>query len=272
MKGKKNKNQLLQSMLSETFFKLFFEQNEEAVMALTLDGEILAANAAAGKLLGYPAQKLKKIIFNDLFFDPQQCEQFFAELQKGESVNRQLTLLKKHGSGTCRGLISLRSIAVESARPFLILATFSRKTRSENLLQKERNFISAILESTDALVVMLDPQYRFIRTNKAFEKLTGYTIIDLLGNFIWDMILPPGEVIGFKDVFEKIAVNRTPQKHRCRISGINGREFVVTWTIIVITDKDHKPEYLIGTGIDVTELQEALAQIKTLSGLLPKRK
>ena len=84
-------------------------------------------------------------MLKNLFFDPQQLEQFFAELQNGENVNRQLALLKKRIGGTCRVLISMRLIVDEFERLFLIVATFSRKTRSENLLQKERNFISAIL-------------------------------------------------------------------------------------------------------------------------------
>ena len=269
MNQKKSKNPYLQNRLSEVFYKLFFEHNEEAVLVLTLEGEILAGNAAAGKLLGYPAQKLQQIIIKDLFLDPQQWEQFFAELQNGKSVNRQLALLKKRSGGTCRGLISLRSIMDESGQPFLNVAVFSRKTRSENLLQKERNFISAILETTGALVVLLDPQYRFIRINNAFEKLTGYTIIDLLGIFFWDMILPQSEVVGFKGVFEKLGVNQPPLEHRCRITASDGREYVVIWNITVMVGEHNKPEYLICTGIDVTELQKALAQIKNLSGLLP---
>jgi PAS domain S-box-containing protein len=238
-------------------------------LVLTLEGEILAANAAAGKLLGYPAQKMQQIVLKDLFFDPQQWEQFFAELQNGESVTRQLALLKKRSGGTCRGLISLRSIVDESGRPFLIIATFSRKTRSENLLQKERNFISAILETTGALVVVLDSQYRFIRINSAFEKLTGYTIIDLLGIIIWDMIIPRGELVGFKSVFEKLAVNQPPLEHRSLITGSDNKEYVVIWSISVLAGEDNKPEYVICTGIDVTELQEAITKIKSLSGFLP---
>lgn len=269
MNQKKSKNPNLQSWLSYAFYKLFFEHTEEAVFALTLEGEILAANTVAGKLLDYSAQEMQGIILKDLFFDPQQWEQFFAELQNGESVTRQLALLKTCSGGTCRGLISLRSIYDESERPFLVVVTFSLKTRSENLLQKERNFISAILETTGALVVLLDPQYRFIRINNAFETLTGYTIVDLLGNFIWDMILPRGEVAEFKGIFEKISANQPALEHRCRITGSDGREYVVIWTITVMSGEDSKPEYLICTGIDVTELQEALAQIKTLSGLLP---
>jgi len=259
----------LQSKLSEVFYKLFFEHNEEAVLILTLEGEILAANAAVEKLLDYQARNMQQIILKDLFFDPQQCEQFFSELQNGENVNRQLAILKKSSGHSCRGLISLRSIIDESGQPFLIVANFSQKTRSENLLQKERNFISAILETTGALVVLLDPQYRFIRINHAFEKLVGYTIIDLLGIFIWDIILPRSEVAGFKDVLKKLAVNQPPLEHRCRITGSDGREYVVIWTITVMASEDNKPEYLICTGIDVTELQEALSKIKTLSGFLP---
>ena len=266
---KKGKNQQLQSKLSEGFYKLFFENSEEAVLVLTLEGDILAANDAAGKLLDYPEREMQRKILGDLFFDAQQYEQFFTELRNGESVNRQMALLKKRKGGTCRGFISLRSIIDEAGRPSLIVAIFSRKSRSESMLQKERNFISAILETTGALVVLLDPQYRFIRINHAFEKLTGYSIIDLLGIFIWDMILPADEVKRFKDALKTIAVNPPPLEHRCRITAMDGREYTVIWNITVMAGEDSQPEFLICTGIDITELQEALSKIKILSGFLP---
>ncbi len=256
-------------MLSEGFYNLFFEYNEEAVLVLTMEGDILAANDEAAKLLEYPQSEMQRKLFKDLFLDEQQYEQFFTELRNGESVNRQLALLKKHGGGSCRGLISLRSMIKGSGPSPLIVANFSQKTRSDNLLQKERNFISAILETTGALVVLLDPQYRFIRINHAVEKLTGYTIIDLLGIFVWDMILPADEVKGFKDVIQGVAVNQPPLEHRCRIKAMDGREFTVIWNITVMAGEDGQAEFLICTGIDVTDLQEALSKIKILSGFLP---
>jgi len=270
MNQKKSKNPNLQSWLSYAFYRLFFEHTEEAVFALTMEGEIVAANAVAGKLLDHPVAKLQQLFLKDLFFDPQQWEQFLVELQNGETVTRQLATLKKHGSGTCRGLISLRSITDESERPFLIVVTFSMKRRSENLLQKERNLISAILETTSTLVVLLDPQYRFIRINNAFEKLTGCTIVDLLGSFIWDMNMPKDEVVRCKGVFDKIMVNQPAREHRCRIIGSDGCTYEVIWNITAMAGEDNKPEYVICTGIDITELQEAHAQIKTLRRLLPE--
>jgi len=269
MDTKKGKNQQLQSKLSEGFCKLFFEGNEEAVLVLTLEGDILAANDAAGKLLDYPQRKVPGTRIGDLFVDAQQYEELITGLRNGESVNRRMALLKKRNGDTCRGLISLRSIMDGAGQPSLIVAIFSQKTRSENLLQKERNFVSAILETTGALVVLLDPQLRFIRINHAFEKLIGYTIIDLLGNFIWDMILPADEAKRFKDVLTTIAVNQPPLEHRCRITAMDGREFKVIWNITVMAGEDSLPEFLICTGIDVTELQEALSKIKILSGFLP---
>lgn len=269
MKGEESINRQLPGRLSEFFYKLYFEQNEDAVLVLTQEGVILAVNAAAGDLLGYPAPGLQKMLMKDLFVDPQQWEQFIAEVAVGGNLNRQLALLKKRNGDTCCGLISLRAIVADAEHPFLIIATFSRKTRSENLLQKERNFISAILETTGALVILLDPQYRFIRINNAFEKLSGYTIIDLLGIFIWDAILPVDDVQGFTDVLKKLSVNQPPLEHRCRITATDGREYTVVWSITVMAGENNQPEYLICTGIDVTELQEALSRIKTLSGFLP---
>ena len=48
--------------------------------------------------------------------------------------------------------------------------------RTEEALQEERNVVSAILHTVGALVVVLDPEGRIIRFNRACEQTTGYSL------------------------------------------------------------------------------------------------
>ena len=45
--------------------------------------------------------------------------------------------------------------------------------RTEEALQEERNVVSAILDTVGALVVVLDPDGRIVRFNRACERSTG---------------------------------------------------------------------------------------------------
>ena len=65
--------------------------------------------------------------------------------------------------------------------------------RTEEALQKERNVVSAILDTVGALVVVLDPEGRILRFNRACEKMTGYSFAEVHGKLIWELFLIPEE-------------------------------------------------------------------------------
>src|ERR1700723_3444390 len=74
--------------------------------------------------------------------------------------------------------------------------------KAENELQQERNVLSAILDTVGALIVVLDPEGRIVRFNRACEQTTGYSFADVQGKYIWDLLLLPEGVDNFKAIFE----------------------------------------------------------------------
>ena len=61
--------------------------------------------------------------------------------------------------------------------------------RTEEALQEERNVVSAILHTVGALVVVLDPEGRIIRFNRACEQTSGYSFAEVSGQKIWDLFM-----------------------------------------------------------------------------------
>lgn len=135
-------------------------------------------------------------------------------------------------------------------------------------LEKERNFISAILETTGALVVVFDPQGRFIRINEAFETITGFSILDIVGKYFWDELLDSEDKGPMEQVFQKIINGEFPLEYRSHVLTKEGKTRTVIWSLTALK-QDEQLEYIIGSGIDITELQKALADIRILSGLMP---
>ena len=48
--------------------------------------------------------------------------------------------------------------------------------QAETALDEERQFVNAVLDTVGALVVVLDPQGRIVRFNRACEQTTGFTL------------------------------------------------------------------------------------------------
>ena len=130
------------------------------------------------------------------------------------------------------------------------------------MLKKERNFISAILETTGALVVLLDLNGRFVRINKSFETLTGYNIIDLVGKTIWNKLLKPEDSKGFNTVFEKIISGEFPLEYQGTLVTRDGNQRTVVWSMTALDGQGKNIEYIVASGIDITELQNALSKVR----------
>ena len=156
-------------------------------------------------------------------------------------------------------------------------------TDSDAMLVKERDFISAILETTGALVVVFDPQGRFLRINDTFEKLTGFSILDIVGKTFWETLLSKDESRNIEKVFNQILRGKFPQEHQSKIITKDGQRRTIVWSFTALLKHQKQDTYIIASGVDITklkqleeereriinELQEALRKVKTLSGLFP---
>ena len=77
--------------------------------------------------------------------------------------------------------------------------------RTEEALEEERNVVTAILDTVGALVIVLDPDGRIVRFNRACERSTGYTFAEATGKLVWDLFIPPEEVRRIQDALRKDA-------------------------------------------------------------------
>jgi PAS domain S-box-containing protein len=136
--------------------------------------------------------------------------------------------------------------------------------RAEEALQEERNVVSAILHTVGALVVVLDPDGRIIRFNRACEQMTGYSFPDVQGKFIWDLFLLPEEADHFKASLQAARSDQRPQEYDSRWIGRDGKPRTIAWSTTVLPGASEAASYVIASGIDITErkhMEKAILEI-----------
>ncbi len=137
--------------------------------------------------------------------------------------------------------------------------------RAEAALQEERNVLSAILDTVGALVVVLDPSGRVARFNRACELTTGYLFREVQGRFIWDLFMVPDEVDPFKATLAELRCGRTPGNYDTFWVTRLGAQRRISWSSTVLPRSDGSVEYIIATGIDITERQRLQKTILEIS-------
>jgi PAS domain S-box-containing protein len=130
-------------------------------------------------------------------------------------------------------------------------------------LKRERNFISAVLDTAGALVLVLNRHGRIIRFNRACEETTGYTFEEVRGKYWWDLFLAPGEIEPVKAEFEQLWLNQPPKRYERDWVTKEGKRRLISWSNTVLYDPKGEIEYILNTGIDLTERKQAEEALKS---------
>ncbi|MGF1516631.1 MAG: PAS domain S-box protein [Nodosilinea sp.] len=128
--------------------------------------------------------------------------------------------------------------------------------QTDEALRQERNFIATVLDTVGALVIVLDRSGKVIRVNHACEQTSGYTADELYHREFWNVLIPLPERAAVKAVFHQIMQTQKPSQYENHWLCKDGTRKLISWSNTLLTDATGAVEYVIGTGIDVTEQRQ----------------
>ena len=167
-----------------------------------------------------------------------------------------------------------RMMRREDGRPWFIHGVafdVSDLKRIEEERKEEGNFISAILDTVGALVVVLDDGGRILRFNQACEITSGYAMHEVLGKCFWDLFLVPEEAERFKTMFELLRTDLLPQHHQTSWVTRHGEQRLIAWTSTLLPGRVEGASYVIAAGIDITERKQLEKAILDISAREQRR-
>ncbi len=167
-----------------------------------------------------------------------------------------------------------RMMRRDDGRPWFIHGVafdISDLKRIEEERQEERNFISAILDTVGALVVVLDDEGRILRFNPACELTSGYSKEEVEGKYFWDLLSLPEEADRFKSAFELLRTDLLPQSHQTTWATRHGDQRLIAWTSTLLPGNGGNSGYIIATGIDITERKQLEKAILDISAREQRR-
>jgi PAS domain S-box-containing protein len=130
-------------------------------------------------------------------------------------------------------------------------------------LQQERNVVSAILHTVGSLVVVLDPQGRIVRFNRACEQVSGYSFAEVEGKYLWDLCTVSGEAERFRIVLDHLRAENGAKDYETSWVTRDGSRRLIAWSGTILP-QENQSSYIIATGIDITErkrLENAILEI-----------
>jgi PAS domain S-box-containing protein len=189
--------------------------------------------------------------------------------------------------GSVRGLVNAihdRPLQ-ELVQPEAVVRLFASRAiaellrrEAEQALERQRLFAESLLDMVASLIMVVDPEGRVVRFNRACEATSGWTEAELRGRHFWEVLRPP-------ETREAAAREFSATRHPDDLAGSfegewltrSGERRLLSWVRRSIRDEQGRTVFVIGTGLDITEsrrTEEALraseARYRTLMRHAPE--
>ncbi|WP_199249151.1 PAS domain S-box protein [[Phormidium] sp. ETS-05] len=239
------------------------------------DGDLKRVNSAWEKLLGWSEPELRGRHWGELLhpddvaaawempFPPPtgvrsdglaSSPKISPNGKEGEILKRETRL--RHRDGSYRWL-SWRILPTQNQFCYAVGTDITVATEAKLALERERNLISVLLNVTSALMVVLDRSGRIVHFNHAVAQITGYAKSEAEGKYFSDLPMLPEELPTVTTAISQAGDGIVPPDLETHLLTPEGERRCITWSYAISFDSIHQVNYIIASGVDITEQEAA---------------
>jgi PAS domain S-box-containing protein len=242
------------------------------IVSRVSDGHIIYTNRHLARLVGGDPEKLIGELTPNFYADPEDRAEVLRLLQRDGCVENHEVLIRRLDGSTFWSLFSLTTTELAGDQVIIGgLYDISERKRFEQQLQSERNFTNAILETIAALVMVLDPDGRIVRFNRAAELIGGYEFSEVRGKMVWEFLIVEEELDLVHERFRQITEDDKPVEGENEWLCKDGSRRHISWLNTAMRSESGEVQYIVATGIDITERKEAERNLKAAHDQLSVR-
>jgi two-component system NtrC family sensor kinase len=256
---------------AEARFTELFETLQEGIYVRTADGEMLNANPALAKMLGYEsADELLNVPWKQL------CEASVHSGNPGRpgdgSMKGEIRLRRKDGGSLlCEATTTpLYDAAGNVARYQGTLVDITQKKEMEENLHREQEFARRLVASFPDMITALDREGRYTFITPNYTELTGYSFEEMIGR-PFGVTITPEDFARVRDAFHELTSGRQSQVAlEYRVSHRDGRPRTVATIACPLTDSSGQITGVVASTRDLTErrrLEQQIMQTEKLAAM-----
>ncbi len=222
------------------------------------EGGLIEPNAAYQRICGYSAEELKGKKFADFTYpdDIAQNLQLFEQLRSDKLRSYEIEKRYIRKDGEIIWVRAITSRLTEESNISIIQDITARK-HAEQQLRATADRLKAIMEHAPVGIVTGSREYRFLETNAAFQKMTGYSG-DELRHMDWKTLTHPDDIAPNVELVDKLFAGELEvYEYEKRYLPKNGKTI---WVRIIGARVDSEVKMSIVE--DITERKRVEAQLQ----------
>lgn len=232
-------------------YESFFNNHPDAVYVLDVEGNYLDANPACAKIFGYSHDEFCSMSFRNLIV-PEKLAQSFQTLEqllKGESLSFETTVLHKDGHQVAIHVTDTPIVVDgKTVGIFGIAKDITKQKNAEKALRERSERYESLKKYNPNGICSVNRNGAVMGANPAFERITGYSLSELLGRNIMEALIYPQDLEFARALFTQISVINTELKVKHK----SGHPVLVSLTSVPIIIEDEQ----IGLYIILEDITE----------------
>lgn len=263
-----------QLVVAANRFESLFQRLPVACLGYDTEGVVREWNADAERMFGFAAyevfdQPIWSIIrYADDSVDGQDA--FECVFRTGQAVQGvEVTLLHRDGRlvhAVC-SIVPIHGPSGEVSSAITSYVDVTEIVLAKAEAARERDFNNAILGTAGCLVCVADKEGRFVRFNAECERVTGWKASEVAGSPFWDIVILESEREVVLEAFRSWVAGAFPSTIEHHWVTKMGENRLINFTTTALVDTDGNVEFVIGTGIDVTERRALEAKLAETNGI-----
>jgi PAS domain S-box-containing protein len=240
---------------SITTYSTLVKKIPDGVYKSTHKGEFIEANPAMVKMLGYNSREelLAIDIHKDLYFDESDRDSLTLDAMQNElEVFR---VKKKDGSEIWvedNGWYTFDKSG-ETLFHEGVLRDVTERRQAEEELRETKDYLENLLTYANSPIIVWDAQYRITTFNKAFERLTGHNISEVLNKPVDMLLAEPSRELSLEYIKQATSGSRW-EAVEINILDVKGVIHTLLWNSATIYAPDGKTSIAtIAQGQDITQ-------------------
>ena len=247
---------------SEERFRHAFENANDGVCLVDLNGNLMKVNSRMSEIFGYSREELEGITVNDIAYPEDQdvSPEFIRRSMSGEIENSIFEKRYFHKQGRLIwGQVSSSIVRDAEGNPLYFIShvqDITRRKQAEEGLRESDERYKALFDRSLDCVYIHDLEGNFLDGNPAALDLLGYTKEDI-SSLNFGSLLPQDQLLNalqaVKDIEEKGYQKNLIEYKVRRKDG----EYVIVESTGSLLYRDNKPYAIQGIARDITERKQA---------------
>jgi PAS domain S-box-containing protein len=234
------------------------------MVVVDTQGRIVRFNRACEILTGFSWEEVQGKPFAEIVLSPadrEEVKEYFQAFIRGQAPstheNYWITKEKQLRWITWSNTV-LKNERGEVEYVIAAGIDLTEQRKVQDALEKERAFIGKVLDTAGALVVILNPQWKILRINRACAQIVQHSFEDLKGQPFWNLWVISGEDDqGARQIMESYKTNQLPVVFESALVNKARQLSWIQWTTTAIYAETGEVEYFIVTGTDLTARKKA---------------